>query len=206
VTIASSARDHRALAAGKKLSLLSILLALAEAACTIPAGVSARSIALLGFGLDSLIEAGSAGAVLWGISGSGVRQEARERISLRVVGALLLALAAYIAYHSIASLIIKERAHPSIFGIVVLVASLAAMTWLRSAKRATAARLDSHALVADAKQTEFCAYLSVIALVGLGLNAVAGWWWADPLSALVMIPLIVREGVEAASGKACAHD
>lgn len=178
-----------------------------EALLTIPAGVSAGSIALLGFGLDSLIEAGSAAAVLWGMSGvADERQERRERASLQIVGVLLLALAAYIAYDSIASIIHHDHAHRSIFGIVVLLASLVSMLWLRRAKRRVAARLDSHALIADSKQTEFCAYLSAIALAGLALNAWFGYWWADPLAAVVMVPIIVREGVEAAQGRPCIHE
>jgi divalent metal cation (Fe/Co/Zn/Cd) transporter len=178
-----------------------------EAVLTIPAGLAVGSIALLGFGLDSLIEVGSSSAVLWGMTGANdERREQRERTSLIIVGALLLALAAYIAYDSTANLILREHAQRSIFGIIVLVLSLGAMLWLRRAKREVASQLGSNALVADAKQTEFCAYLSAIALVGLGLNAALGFWWADPLAAIVMIPIIVREGVEAVQGKACCHD
>ena len=172
-----------------------------------PAGLAAGSIALLGFGLDSLIEVGSSSAVLWGMAGAhDERREQRERLSLKVVGALLLALAAYIAYDSLVSLLRHDRPQRSIFGIIVLVFSLAAMLWLRRSKRAVAAQLGSDALAADSKQTEFCAYLSAIALAGLGLNATVGLWWADPLAAIVMIPIIVREGIEAVQGKACCHD
>lgn len=200
------ARPER-LEAGRRLSYLSIALALLESALTIPAGINAKSIALLGFGLDSLIEVGSSSAVLWGIAGGADEQrEWRERLSLQVVGALLLALAAYIAYDSITSLARREHPHRSIFGIVVLVLSLAAMLWLRRAKRNVALRLENDALIADSKQTEFCAYLSGIALVGLVLNATFGLWWADSAAAIVMIPIIIREGIEAAQGKACIHE
>jgi divalent metal cation (Fe/Co/Zn/Cd) transporter len=180
---------------------------LLEAGLTVPAGLAAGSIALLGFGLDSFIEVGSSSAVLWGMAGpSDERRVQRERTSLKVVGVLLLALAAYIAYDSIASIAHHERPQRSIFGIVVLVLSLCAMLWLRRSKRAVARQLGSDALVADSKQTEFCAYLSAIALVGLALNAAFGLWWADPIAAIVMIPIIVREGIEAVQGKACCHD
>ena len=189
------------------MSYLSIAIALLEAGLTIPAGLAAGSIALLGFGLDSLIEVGSASAVLWGLAGPGnERREQRERTSLKVVGALLLALAAYIAYDSLVSLVHHDRPQQSIFGIFVLALSLGAMLWLRRSKRTVAAQLGSDALAADSKQTEFCAYLSAIALVGLGLNATLGLWWADPVAAIVMIPIIVREGIEAVQGRACCHD
>jgi divalent metal cation (Fe/Co/Zn/Cd) transporter len=192
--------------AAKKLSVISIAIALVEAGLAIPAGLAAGSIALLGFGLDSLIEVGSAAAVLWGVSGSGADREQRELASLRVVGALLLALAAYIAYDSIVSLLHRNHPHPSLFGILVLLGSIVAMLWLRREKRQVAGRLESHAILADSKQTEFCAYLSGIALVGLGMNALLGTWWADPAAALVMVPVIAREGVEAAQGRACIHE
>ena len=184
-----------------------MVIALLEAALTIPAGAVAGSIALLGFGLDSLIEIGSSAAVVWGLQGAdNERREHREKLSLQVVGALLLALAAYIGYDSVASLVRGERPQRSIFGIVVLALSFVVMLWLRGAKRAVATKLDSHALVADSKQTEFCAYLSIIALGGLTLNALFGLWWADPVAGLAMIPIIAREGVEALQGKACVHN
>lgn len=194
-------------AAARRLSYASIGLALAEAALSIPIALGARSIALLGFGLDSLIEVGSAAAVLWGLAGvPGVQRERRERQSLQIVGGLLLALAAYVAYASISALVARTTAQPSLLGIVVLALSLVAMLWLRARKRRVAASLGSDPLAADAKQTQFCAYLSAIALSGLIANAVLGWWWADPLAAMSMIPVIVREGLEAAAGRACVHE
>jgi divalent metal cation (Fe/Co/Zn/Cd) transporter len=195
-----------AVRAGKRLSMFSIIFALAEAALAIPAGLTANSVALLGFGLDSLIEAGSAGAVLWGMSNTFQKAVDRERISLQVVGALLLALAAYVAYASIASLVRQDRPHPSLFGIIVLLATIAVMLALRRSKRAIAVRLHSDALLADSKQTEFCAYLSTVAVAGLILNAGFGLWWADPAAAMIMVPIIVREGLEAVQGKACVHE
>jgi len=202
----SGSGSAAALAAAKRLSVLSIVIATLEAALAIPAGLVAGSIALFGFGLDSLIEVGSAAAVLWGFSHAGdERRERRERLSLRVVGALLLALAAYIGIESILSLVRHAQPARTIFGMAVLVVSFGAMVWLRGAKRAAAADLGSDALLADSKQSEFCAYLSAVALVGLALNAAAGWWWADPAAALVMVPIIIREGIEAVQGKACVH-
>ncbi len=133
------------------------------------------------------------------------RREHRERVSLQVVGVLLLALAAYIAIESISSLIRHAQPQRTVFGMVVLAVSLGANLWLRRAKRTVATSLSSDALFADSKQTEFCAYLSGIALVGLALNAVAGFWWADPWAGLVMVPIVIREGIEAVQGKACVH-
>jgi divalent metal cation (Fe/Co/Zn/Cd) transporter len=195
-----------ALRAGKRLGILSIAFALLEAVLAIPAGLAANSVALLGFGLDSLIEAGSAGAVLWGMSGTSQKVVDRERISLRVVGTLLLALAAYVAYDSLVSLVREDRPHPSLFGIIVLLVTIAVMLALRRSKRMVAVQLHSDALIADSKQTEFCAYLSTVAVVGLVLNAGFGLWWADPAAAMIMVPIILREGLEAVQGKACAHE
>jgi divalent metal cation (Fe/Co/Zn/Cd) transporter len=195
-----------AVRAGKRLSMFSIAFALLEAALAIPAGLVANSVALLSFGLDSCIEAGSAGAVLWGMSGPSQKVIDRERISLQVVGALLLALAAYVAYDSVVSLVRQDRPHPSLFGIIVLLVTIAVMLALRRSKRAVAVQLHSDALVADSKQTEFCAYLSTVAVVGLVLNAGFGWWWADPAAAMIMVPIIVREGLEAVQGRSCAHE
>jgi divalent metal cation (Fe/Co/Zn/Cd) transporter len=192
---------------GRRLCVLSIMIALLEGGLSIPAGLAASSIALVGFGLDSVIEASSSAAVLWGmVQPDESKRELQDKRSLRFVGATLLLLAAYITYESLHDLLAHEHAQRSLFGIAVLLASGVAMIWLRGAKRAFAARLDSDALAADAKQSEFCAYLSGVALLGLGANAAFGWWWADPAAALVMVPIIVREGVEAAQGKACAHD
>lgn len=189
------------------MSYISIVIALLEAGLTVPVGLAAGSVALLGFGLDSLIEVGSSSAVLWGMAGrSDELRIQREKTSLKIVGALLLALAAYIAYDSLMSLLRHHHPQRSLFGVVVLALSLGAMLWLRRSKRAVAAELSSDALAADSKQTEFCAYLSAIALAGLGLNAVLGLWWADQVAAMIMIPIIVREGIEAVQGKACCHE
>lgn len=196
-----------AVARGKKLEYLSIALAGAESLAAIPAGLIAGSIALIGFGLDSLIEMVSAGALVWRMSVD-ANEAVRERIediALRIVGVCFLALAAYVAFESARSLMLHEPARRSIFGIIVLVASLVAMWLLTRAKREVAARIGSAAMAADAQQTEFCAYLSAIALIGLGLNAAFGFWWADPLAALAMVPIIGREGLEAVKGEACEH-
>jgi len=192
---------------GRRLCVLSVVIALLEGALSIPAGLAAGSIALLGFGLDSVIEASSSAAVLWGMAEPDQsKRERKEKRSLRFVGVTLLALAAYITYASVHDLLVRAEAQRSLFGIAVLLASGVAMIWLRRAKRTLAASLDSDALAADAKQSEFCAYLSGIALAGVGANAAFGLWWADPVAALVMVPVVIREGLEAAQGKACAHD
>lgn len=193
--------------AARRLGYLSIGLALLESALAIPSGIAVNSIALLGFGLDSLIEIGSSGTVLWQMAGeSDEHRERREGISLRIVGGLLLALAAFVSYDSIAGLLHHDVARRSLLGIAVLVVSLVAMLALRRAKIRVARSLGSHALIADSRQQEFCAYLSAIALIGVTLNTAFGLWWADQAAALVMVPLIVREGAEALSGKPCAHD
>lgn len=183
------------------------MLALLEGVLTIPAGVASSSAALLGFGLDSLIEVGSASAVLWGMAGATKEEkQVREKASLHIVGALLLALAAYIGYLSVTGIMHHEIPHRSPFGMVVLAVALLSMLALRRAKKKVAKQLHSDALNADAKQTEFCAYLSAVALVGVALNALFGLWWTDAGAALVMVPLIVIEGVEAVQGRPCIHE
>lgn len=173
-----------------------------EAVAAIGAGVLAGSIALIGFGLDSVIECFSGGVLLWRLR-SGEEGERREQRALRLVGSSFLALALYVAYDATAALARREPPTESWFGIAVAIASLVAMPLLARAKRRVAAQLNSGALHADSRQTDICAYLSAILLAGLLLNAVLRWWWADPAAALIMVPLIAREGVEALRGKAC---
>ena len=195
-----------ALRAGIRLELVSIGLAVLEAAFALVIGTGSGSIALIGFGLDSVIEIISSSALIWRFSNDDL--EARERVetaALRIVGWCFLALAAYILIDAALTLAGGERPQRSIVGIVVLALSFLAMTLLRGAKKKIGCALDSASMHADARQTEFCAYLSLIALAGVGLNAAAGWWWADPVAALAMVPIIVREGIEAARGEACSH-
>lgn len=175
-----------------------------EAIASLVVGVLAGSVALVGFGFDSLIEVTSAGAAQWRlrVDWDEARRERVERTTLRVIGWSFLALAAYVAIDSASSLWFRERPDRSIAGAVVLVLSVVVMPLLARAKRRVARGLGSRALTADATQTSLCAYLSVIALGGVALNALLGWWWADPLAALAMTPIIAREGVEGVRGRA----
>jgi divalent metal cation (Fe/Co/Zn/Cd) transporter len=176
-----------------------------EALSALTAGFWAGSIVLVGFGFDSVIEVTSGVALLWRLHSDArvdVREE-RERVTLRIVGACLLALAAYISYDAGRSLVWREPPEHSAFGIAVAVASLIVMPLLARAKRRVAASIRSTALTADATQTQLCMYLSIILLGGLLLNSVLGWWWADPVAAFVMVPLIVKEGLDAIRGRTC---
>ncbi|MBV8340475.1 MAG: cation transporter [Candidatus Eremiobacteraeota bacterium] len=169
-------------------------------------GAGSGSIALVGFGLDSVIEIISSSALIWRFCNDDFA--ARERVetaALRIVGWCFLALAAYIVIESALTLAGGERPQRTLAGIVVLALSFVAMSILRRAKKKVGCELDSASMHADARQTEFCAYLSLIALAGVGLNEAVGWWWADPVAALAMVPIIIREGLEAARGEACSH-
>lgn len=169
------------------------------------AGFLAGSIALVGFGLDSVIEVASGGALLWRLRGDAEesQRENMEATSLRIVGISFLALAVYVGYEGITSLAGKKTPEQSLTGIVLAMVSLVVMPLLARAKRRVAARIASAALTADAKQTEFCTYLSAILLGGLLLNVLFGWWWADPIAGLLMVPIIAKEGVDALRGKTC---
>ena len=196
---------HSAAARGRRLEYFTIAWNSAEAIAALIAGFLAGSIALVGFGLDSVIEISSGAVLLWrlGAEHDVQRRERAERRAQRLVGICFLALAAYVAFDSIKGLVLREAPQESLFGIGVAIASLLAMPLLARAKRQVARQLNSGAMHADSRQTDFCAYLSAILLAGLLLNAWLGWWWADPLAALVMIPLIAREGVESLRGERC---
>lgn len=174
-----------------------------EAAVAITAGILSGSIALVGFGADSIIECLSGAIMLWRLR-SHEADERRERLALRLVGVCFFILAAYVAFDAIHSLVRRELPEASFVGIALSVVSLIMMPLLARAKRRVATRLDSAALAADSRQTSLCAYLSAILLGGLLLNAAWGWWWADPVAALVMVPIILIEGVKALRGEACA--
>jgi len=134
------------------------------------------------------------------------RRERVETISLRIVGACFVLLAIYVSFDSVKSLIRREAPQESIVGIVLAAVSLIVMPLLVRAKRRVARGINSAALMADSKQTELCTYLSAILLGGLFVNALLGWWWADPVAALVMVPIIVKEGIEGLRGKTCCDD
>ena len=179
-----------------------------EGLIAIVAGLIAGSIALVGFGFDSLIEVTSGFTLLWRLRAD-VDEERRERaeaISLRIVGVCFIVLAIYVSYDSIKSLIGREAPEESLVGIVLAAVSLIVMPLLVRAKRKVARGINSGAMMADSKQTELCTYLSAILLVGLVLNALFGWWWADPVAALIMVPIIVKEGIEGLRGETCCDE
>jgi divalent metal cation (Fe/Co/Zn/Cd) transporter len=193
------AHDARA---GRRLEYFTLGWNSSEALVAIIAGIVAGSIALIGFGVDSLIESFSGLILLWRLQ-QHERDERRERIALKLVGGSFLLLAAYVAVDAAKSLFAHEPPRESIVGIVLAALSLAVMPLLARAKRRVAARLHSRALHADSRQTDICAYLSAILLLGLGLNALFGWWWADPVAALIMVPIIAQEGIESFRGERC---
>lgn len=176
-----------------------------EGIVAIVAGLAAGSVALTGFGVDSVIEVTSGVLLWWRLRaelGSAPLGPSVERRAARSAGFLLLALAVYLIAESAHVLWTGERPETSTLGIVLTSLSLIVMPLLARAKLKTADKLESRALRADAHETIVCAWLSATTLLGLGLNAVLGWWWADPVAALAMLPLIVREGVEAWRGEA----
>lgn len=177
-----------------------------EAVVAIVSGVVAGSVALVGFGLDSVIEMSSGAALLWRLRSDADEhgRERVERVSLRLVGVTFVLLALYVALDATKSLWHHERPEESLSGIIIAAASLVVMPVLARAKRRVAAGINSGAMQADSRQTDICAYLSAILLLGLLLNALLGWWWADPAAGLVMVPIIAKEGVEALRGKTCA--
>jgi divalent metal cation (Fe/Co/Zn/Cd) transporter len=180
-----------------------------EGVLSIGAGLLAGSIALVGFGVDSLIELTAGVAALWRLQAdlNPARRERAERQTLRLIGFCFLGLAAYVSSESIRALGGRSAPEQSQLGIGIAAASLVVMPFLARAKRAVAFQLGSGALAAEAKQTLICTYLSAILLVGLALNALWGWWWADPVAGLAMVPLIAWEGVEGVRGRsACAED
>jgi divalent metal cation (Fe/Co/Zn/Cd) transporter len=176
-----------------------------ECLVAVIAGWFAGSVALVGFGVDSAIESVSGSVLLWRLRAErqGKQAEALEQKALKLVGISFFLLAAYVAFEASKSLIQKEAPEGSPVGIALAALSLVVMPILARAKRKTAASLNSAALHADSRQTSLCAYLSVILLGGLLLNAWLGWWWADPVAALTMVPIIAREGYEAIKGETC---
>jgi divalent metal cation (Fe/Co/Zn/Cd) transporter len=193
---------------GRTLEYFTIGYNSLEGLIAVAAGLIAGSIALVGFGFDSLIEVTSGAVLLWRLHAD-VDEERRERveaISLRIVGFCFVVLAIYVTYDSVKSLIKHEAPQVSIVGIVLAAVSLIIMPLLVRAKRKVARGINSAALMADSKQTELCTYLSAILLGGLLLNALLGWWWADQVAALVMVPIVVNEGIEALRGETCCDE
>jgi divalent metal cation (Fe/Co/Zn/Cd) transporter len=192
------------LRAGRRLEYFTLGWNLTEAAVAIGAGLVAGSVALIGFGIDSLIESFSGGILLWRLQWSKT-DESRERLAHKLVGVSFFLLALYVAFEAGKSLLRHEEPETSVVGIILSIISLIVMPLLARAKRRVAAKIDSRALHADSRQTDICAYLSAILLGGLLLNAFVGWWWADPVAALCMLPLIFREGMEAVRNQSSCH-
>lgn len=175
-----------------------------EAVVAITAGHRAGSTALVGFGLDSVIEVSSAAALAWQFSARDhARREAREHLTLRIIACTFFALAAYVGVESVRALVGGGAADGSTVGIVLAAASLLVMPFLSLAQRRAGRELGSATAVADSRQTLLCTYLSAVLLVGLLLNAVAGWSWADPVAGLVIAAVAVREGRQAWRGEGC---
>lgn len=192
---------------GFLLEIVTVAWNLIEGIVAVIAGMLAGSVALIGFGIDSFIETASAIVVGWRLRAemkgqSPERAEAIERRTERVAGGLLLLLALYILVDAARRLLgYGGRSEESLLGIVLTAVSLVAMPLLAWAKLRTATALRSGALRADAYETIACAWLSFTTLTGLTLNAALGWWWADPAAALILVPLIAREGIEGLSGE-----
>ena len=165
----------------------------------------AGSVALLAFGIDSSIETSSGAVRLWRLRAEqrGGHAETLERTAIWLVGISFVLLAAYVTWDALTSLLNHEPPRRSLVGIILAILSLIAMPLLARAKRRAATTLSSAALHADSRQTSICAYLSFILLAGLLLNATLGWWWADPIAALIMVPLITKEAIDGLRGKAC---
>lgn len=172
-----------------------------EAVVAITAGSMASSTALIGFGLDSVIEVSSAAAVAWQFAGSD--PEAREKVALRIIAVSFFALAGYITVESVRALLSGGEAEHSTVGLILAGLSLLIMPMLSYAQRRAGRELGSRSAVADSKQTLICTYLSAVLLVGLGLNSLFGWSWADPVAALVIVAVAIKEGREAWRGDAC---
>jgi divalent metal cation (Fe/Co/Zn/Cd) transporter len=191
---------------GRTLEYFTIVWNVLEGVAAVVMGWIAGSISLVGFGIDSFIEVTSGATLLWrmAVDADTLRRERNETRALRIVGLCFLGLAAYVGYESLSDLVRKHAPERSIAGIALACASLVVMPLLSRAKRKIGGALNSAAMNADAKQTEFCAYLSAILLLGLLLNAVWGLWWADPIAALVMTPIIANEGIQGLRSKSCA--
>ncbi|MDQ6736785.1 MAG: cation transporter [Gemmatimonadota bacterium] len=208
--IAESSTVHRAVLVrrGLWLSYITIGYNSIEAGASIFIGLTSGSVGLLGFGVDSAIEVTSSAAAQWRLRSDrdATHRDRVEQLSLRIIGWCFLGLAAYVAFDSVKSLWLGERPERSVPGIAILALSVVIMPILARAKRRQARAMNSGALTADARQTSLCAYLSAIALVGVALNVLVGWWWADPAAALLMVPIIAKEGVEGLRGGMACDD
>lgn len=192
----------------QRLEWLTVAWNVVEGLVAVTAALGAGSVALLGFGIDSFVESFSGGILLWRLRAerhdmSAAEIERLDRRARKLVAISLFLLAAWVAFDAGRALWERERPEASLVGIILTTVSIFVMLWLGRAKRRAAAALGSRALEADAFQTTACWWLSIITLAGIGLNAIAGWWWADPAAALAMTPLLLHEGREAWRGEEC---
>lgn len=191
---------HHLLVRAQRLAAFTIAYNIAEGAIAITAGLIASSRALTGFGLDSAVESISASVLTWRLIAERrdpERVERVERVATRAIGISFIILAAYVGFESIRSLVLHEEPDASPVGIALTVLSLIVMPILAYRKRRVATALESRAALADAAQTLACVYLSAVVLAGLALNALLGWWWADPIAALAVVGLLLNEAREA---------
>jgi divalent metal cation (Fe/Co/Zn/Cd) transporter len=202
--VAKPARDRaRWVRRARQLAWIGIGWHVVEATVAVGAGIAAGSIALVGFGADSLIEAAAGLVVLWLFAASRASSARAERRAQKLIALSFYALAAYIGVEAVRSLAIADHPDASWVGIGLSVVTLATMPPLARAKSRVADRLGSSATKSESRQTLLCAYLSAALLCGLALNALAGWWWADPVTALVIAAAAVREGRDAWRGESC---
>lgn len=202
--------DARAdlVARSRRLNLATLAYNALEGVVAIASGVAAGSVALIGFGIDSGIELTASAVALWRLDADadhGTRERA-ERTSHRIIGALFMALALYVTVDAGLALWNREAPGESPVGVALAASSVLVMPYLARAKRRIGIALGSRALTAEATQTSLCMWLSAILLGGLLLNALVGWWWADPVAALAMVPIIAKEGVEGLRGAPTCTD
>lgn len=184
---------------GRRLAWFTIAWNAIEGVAGIVAGVAAGSIALVGFGIDSYVEVFAGGVILWRLSKEDHGDEvsvSAERRAVRLIAVTFLLLAAGVGAESVRKLVVGAEPEESLFGIGLAVVSLIVMPLLARAKHRVGERLESRAVTADATETTLCVWLSAILLVGLGLHALFGWWWADPLAGLGIVYVAGREGIE----------
>ena len=208
VLLRTPASRARTLTRALRLEYLTVGWNVIEGIVAITAALAAGSVALLAFGIDSFVECASGAVLIWRLRAEKTARDAAavERLDRRahqLVGWSLFALAAWVLFDASKALYTQERPDPSVVGIVLLVLSISAMYWLAKAKRRAAAALKSRALEADSFQTSACFWLSIVGLAGVGLNAAFGLWWADPVAALGIAALLVKEGRQGLRGESC---
>ncbi len=199
---------HELLKRGLRLEIFTLAWNVIEGLVAIGAGLASGSVALIGFGIDSWIEIVSGAALYWRLrkERNGDKSDLAEEKARRVVGVTFFLLAAYVAYEAATTLLEGKQPQESPVGIILAILSLAIMPFLGLVKRRVGVKLGSRALVADSKETLACSYLSATLLIGLGLHSWLGWWWADSVAALMMVPWLWKEGMEAVRGEEDEED